>query len=155
MKSLESLDLSYNILSGEIPSTISDLSFLNHLNLSYNNFNGQIPLGTQIQSFDCWSFVGNPKLCGDPLPTKCNKKEETRDSKPIKFMLLWPFGAKALVEYQEKASFEWIHHFLVLNKGFLLQRRGSFAAMLPIELSFVILNLVNSTERRTFCNTSC
>ncbi|KAI9095408.1 hypothetical protein K1719_026442 [Acacia pycnantha] len=82
-KSLESLDLSYNKLSGEIPSTISNLSFLNHLNLSYNNFNGQIPLGTQIQSFDSWSFVGNPKLCGDPLPTKCNKKEETRDSKPV------------------------------------------------------------------------
>ncbi|KAI9071507.1 hypothetical protein K1719_046531 [Acacia pycnantha] len=135
MKRLESLDLSYNRLSGEIPSTISNLSFLNHLNLSYNNFNGQIPLGTQIQSFDYWSFVGNPKLCGDPLPTKCNKKEETCDSKPmegnednnflnslylgmgIKFMLLWPSGANALVEYQENVSFEWIHHFSVLNKA--------------------------------------
>ncbi|XP_028786770.1 receptor-like protein EIX2 [Neltuma alba] len=78
---LESLDLSYNKLSGEIPSTISNLSFLDYLNLSYNNFVGQIPLGTQIQTFDSWSFVGNPELCGDPLPNKCNNKEETHDSK--------------------------------------------------------------------------
>ncbi|XP_028786757.1 LRR receptor-like serine/threonine-protein kinase GSO1 [Neltuma alba] len=81
MKSLESLDLSYNKLLGEIPSTISNLSFLAYLNLSYNNFTGQIPSGTQIQSFDSWSFLGNPELCGDPLPKKCNKKEETHGSK--------------------------------------------------------------------------
>ncbi|XP_054817572.1 receptor-like protein EIX2 [Prosopis cineraria] len=81
MKSLESLDLSYNRLSGEIPSTISNLSFLNYLNLSYNNFDGQIPLGNQIQTFDAWSFVGNLELCGDPLPKKCNMKEETHNSK--------------------------------------------------------------------------
>ncbi|KAI9115586.1 hypothetical protein K1719_013255 [Acacia pycnantha] len=80
---LESLDLSYNRLSGEIPSTISNLSFLAYLNLSYNNFIGQIPLGTQIQSFDSWSFVGNHKLCGDPLPRKCNKKEETHDDSKL------------------------------------------------------------------------
>ncbi|KAI9072470.1 hypothetical protein K1719_045565 [Acacia pycnantha] len=79
VKYLESLDLSYNRFSGEIPSTISNLSFLAYLNLSYNNFIGQIPLGTQIQSFDSWTFVGNHELCGDPLPRKCNKKEETHD----------------------------------------------------------------------------
>ncbi|XP_028786769.1 putative receptor like protein 25 [Neltuma alba] len=78
---VESLDLSYNKLSGEIPLTISNLSFLGYLNLSYNNFVGQIPLGTQIQTFDSWSFVGNSELCGDPLPNKCSKEEETHDSK--------------------------------------------------------------------------
>ncbi|XP_028786762.1 receptor-like protein EIX2 [Neltuma alba] len=83
LKNLESLDLSHNRLSGEIPSTISNLSFLACLNLSYNNLIGQIPLGTQIQGFDTWSFVGNHELCGDPLPKKCNKKDETHDdSKP-------------------------------------------------------------------------
>ncbi|XP_028760194.1 receptor-like protein EIX2 [Neltuma alba] len=81
MKYLESLDLSYNKLLGEIPSTISNLSFLAYLNLSYNNFIRRIPSGTQIQSFDSWSFLGNPELCGDPLPKKCNKKEETHGSK--------------------------------------------------------------------------
>ncbi|XP_028760188.1 receptor-like protein 38 [Neltuma alba] len=81
MKDLESLDLSYNKLSGEIPSTISNLSFLSHLNLSYNDFTGQVPLGTQIQSFNPWGFVGND-LCGDPLPKKCYKKEASNHSKP-------------------------------------------------------------------------
>ncbi|XP_028760183.1 receptor-like protein EIX2 [Neltuma alba] len=81
MKNLESLDLSYNKLLREIPSTISNVSFPAYLNLSYNNFIGQIPSGTQIQSFDSWCFLGNPKLCGDPLPKKCNKKEETHGSK--------------------------------------------------------------------------
>ncbi|XP_028760185.1 receptor-like protein EIX2 [Neltuma alba] len=84
LKNLESLDLSHNRFSGEIPSTISNLSFLACLNLSYNNLIRQIPLGTQIQGFDSWSSVGNRELCGDPLPKKCNKKEETHDdSKPV------------------------------------------------------------------------
>ncbi|XP_028760189.1 receptor-like protein EIX2 [Neltuma alba] len=82
MKGLESLDLSYNKLSGEIPWTISNLSFFDYLNLSYNNFTGQIPLGTQIQSFDPWSFIGNHELCGDPLPKNCYKQEASNDSKP-------------------------------------------------------------------------
>ncbi|RDX63794.1 LRR receptor-like serine/threonine-protein kinase GSO1, partial [Mucuna pruriens] len=75
MKNLESLDLSNNHLSGEIPASISNLSFLSYLNLSYNDFTGQIPLGTQLQSFDAWSYVGNPKLCGLPLTKNCSKEE--------------------------------------------------------------------------------
>ncbi|XP_061352134.1 receptor-like protein EIX2 [Gastrolobium bilobum] len=73
MKNLESLDLSNNKLYGEIPNPISTLSFLSFLNLSYNNFIGQIPLGTQLQSFDVSSYVGNPGLCGAPLPKNCTE----------------------------------------------------------------------------------
>ena len=76
MKNLESLDLSKNHLSGTIPETISNLSFLSYLNLSYNDFSGQIPLGTQLQSFDAWSYVGNTKLCGLPLPKNCSIQED-------------------------------------------------------------------------------
>ncbi|CAO2838707.1 unnamed protein product [Amaranthus hypochondriacus] len=71
MKSLESLDLSNNHLSGAIPSTLSDLSFLGTLNLANNNLSGRIPTGTQLQGFNASVFVGNPRLCGDPLPKKC------------------------------------------------------------------------------------
>lgn len=71
MKFLESLDLSRNQLSGEIPQSMSNLSFLSFLNLSCNNFSGEIPLGTQLQSFDEFSYIGNAQLCGDPLPIKC------------------------------------------------------------------------------------
>ena len=71
MKSLESLDLSRKHLFGEIPSSMSNLSFLSYLNLSYNHFSGAIPLSTQLQSFDALSYIGNPQLCGDPLPKTC------------------------------------------------------------------------------------
>nr|KYP39082.1 Serine/threonine-protein kinase BRI1-like 2 [Cajanus cajan] len=81
MKNLESLDLSNNHLSGEIPAAISNLSFLSYLNLSYNDFTGQIPLGTQLQSFDAWSYAGNPKLCGLPLTKNCSKEENDHKAK--------------------------------------------------------------------------
>ena len=67
MEQLESLDFSRNQLCGEIPLSMSSLTFLSHLNLSYNNLIGQIPLSTQLQSLENSSFVGN-KLCGPPLP---------------------------------------------------------------------------------------
>ncbi|ESW17956.1 hypothetical protein PHAVU_006G001500 [Phaseolus vulgaris] len=72
MKNLESLDLSNNHLSGTISEAISKLTFLSYLNMSYNDFTGQIPLGTQLQSFDAWSYVGNSKLCGLPLSKNCS-----------------------------------------------------------------------------------
>ncbi|MED6159873.1 hypothetical protein PIB30_046239 [Stylosanthes scabra] len=71
MKKLESLDLSNNMFYGEIPQSMTLLTFLGYLNLSCNDFSGEIPTGTQLQSFDASSYVGNPKLCGAPLG-KCD-----------------------------------------------------------------------------------
>nr|XP_023920256.1 receptor-like protein EIX2 [Quercus suber] len=48
MRSLESIDFYMNQLSGQIPSSMSSLTFLNHLNLSNNNLTGKIPLSTQL-----------------------------------------------------------------------------------------------------------
>ncbi|XP_022724902.1 LRR receptor-like serine/threonine-protein kinase GSO1 [Durio zibethinus] len=78
MEVLESLDLSMNRLHGEIPSSFSNLNFLNHLNLSYNNLTGQIPSGTQLQSFDRSSYIGN-HLCGPPVTKNCSGNGETPD----------------------------------------------------------------------------
>ncbi|XP_022746288.1 LRR receptor-like serine/threonine-protein kinase GSO2 [Durio zibethinus] len=78
MKLLESLDLSMNRLHGEIPSSFSNLNFLNHLNLSYNNLTGQIPSGTQLQSFDKFSYIGN-HLCGPPITKICSRNGETHE----------------------------------------------------------------------------
>ncbi|XP_022746279.1 probable leucine-rich repeat receptor-like protein kinase At1g35710 [Durio zibethinus] len=75
---LESLDLSMNRLQGEIPSSFSNLNFVNHFNVSYNNLTGKIPLGTQLQSFDNFSYIGN-LLCGPPITKNCSSNSETPD----------------------------------------------------------------------------
>ncbi|KAJ0551691.1 putative non-specific serine/threonine protein kinase [Helianthus annuus] len=83
MKSLESFDLSINYLSGELPLSLSGLNFLSSFNVSYNNLTGRIPTGTQIQSFNESSFIGN-KLCGAPLTNDCghvDKPDTTSDQK--------------------------------------------------------------------------
>ncbi|KAK8980884.1 hypothetical protein V6N11_048014 [Hibiscus sabdariffa] len=65
---MESLDRSMNQLHGGIPSSFSNLNFLNHFNVSYNNLMGQIPSNTQLQSFGNSSYMEN-HLCGPPV---CN-----------------------------------------------------------------------------------
>ncbi|XP_021814902.1 receptor-like protein 2 [Prunus avium] len=71
LKNLEILTLSMNLLSGIIPSSLASLNFLKEFNVSYNNLEGSIPTSTQLQSFEASAFEGNPKLCGAPLPNKC------------------------------------------------------------------------------------
>ncbi|XP_041011417.1 receptor-like protein EIX2 [Juglans microcarpa x Juglans regia] len=71
LQNLQSLDLSRNQLRGEIPTSISDISFLSYLDLSNNNLSGKIPTGTQLQRLNASAFMGNPELCGSPLPNKC------------------------------------------------------------------------------------
>ena len=82
MKELESIDLSRNHLFGEIPPSMSNLTSLDYLDLS-NSFLGRIPLGTQPQSFDAVRYIGNPQLCGDPLPKYCTLIEECQDRTSI------------------------------------------------------------------------
>jgi len=83
MRSLESLHLSANQFWGEIPQSLANLFFLEVLNLSFNNFNGKVPPGTQLQGFDAVSYIGNPDLCGPPLPKICWQDGEHKDSKLI------------------------------------------------------------------------
>ncbi|KAI4998848.1 hypothetical protein ZWY2020_054190 [Hordeum vulgare] len=74
LKQLQSLDLSNNKFSGEIPSGLSALTYLSYLNLSYNNLSGPIPSGPQLQTLDNQIdiYIGNPDLCGYPLPKNCS-----------------------------------------------------------------------------------
>ncbi|CAL0315041.1 unnamed protein product [Lupinus luteus] len=83
LKQLESLDLSYNTLSGEIPAAITSLTFLSVLNLSFNHLVGKIPIGTQIQSFESYSFEGNEGLCGAPLAKNCSDRIQEPLQTPI------------------------------------------------------------------------
>ncbi|PON52433.1 LRR domain containing protein [Parasponia andersonii] len=80
LKSLDALDLSNNHLVGRIPTSLSKVDRLSTLDLSNNNLSGEIPRGTQLQSFNDTAYMGNSKLCGDPLP-KCPRK--STGSRPI------------------------------------------------------------------------
>ncbi|KAF7046375.1 hypothetical protein CFC21_055405 [Triticum aestivum] len=68
---LESLDLSNNELSGEIPSSTTALTSLCYMNLSYNTLTGKIPTGNQFHTFDASDYIGNIGLCGYPLTNNC------------------------------------------------------------------------------------
>ncbi|KAE8668784.1 putative kinase-like protein TMKL1 [Hibiscus syriacus] len=65
-KALKELDLSGNMLSGQIPESLATLS-LEKLDLSHNNFTGMLPVFAQ-RKFGPEAFEGNnPGLCGLPL----------------------------------------------------------------------------------------
>ncbi|KAL7249967.1 hypothetical protein ACSBR1_012034 [Camellia fascicularis] len=72
---LESLDLPGNLLSGEIPPQLSQLTFLEFLNVSYNHLTGPIPRGKQFDIFENYSYLRNPGLCGKPLSKSCENLE--------------------------------------------------------------------------------
>ncbi|KAL7249982.1 hypothetical protein ACSBR1_012049 [Camellia fascicularis] len=72
---LESLDLSGNLLLGEIPPQLSQLTFLEFLNVSYNHLTGPIPRGKQFDTFENYSYLGNSGLCGKPLSKSCENLE--------------------------------------------------------------------------------
>eukprot|EP00257_Ricinus_communis_P024983 XP_025012397.1 systemin receptor SR160-like [Ricinus communis] len=81
MRSLESLDLSYNHLVGSTPPSMSSLTSLSYLNLSYNNLSGQIPSTNQFLTFTGPSrYEGNPEFCESPLPSNSVKIQLTGET---------------------------------------------------------------------------
>ncbi|KAK4567068.1 hypothetical protein RGQ29_003059 [Quercus rubra] len=73
---VKSLDLSQNMLVGEIPPQLVELIFLAFLNVSYNNLTGPILQGKQFLTFQNNSFYGNVELCGSPLFKRCANSED-------------------------------------------------------------------------------
>ncbi|CAK7328823.1 unnamed protein product [Dovyalis caffra] len=61
VETLKILKLSRNLIYGKVPKSVSGLE---SLNLSYNHLCGQLP----ATKFPASAFVGNDCLCGSPLP---------------------------------------------------------------------------------------
>ncbi|XP_018505403.2 receptor-like protein EIX2 [Pyrus x bretschneideri] len=83
LESLESLDLSRNHIYGGIPTSLFQIYGLGYLDLSNNNLSGKIPIGTQLQTYDSYAFVGNPLLCGIPLQQLCSPEETSPEEQPM------------------------------------------------------------------------
>ncbi|GJN04594.1 hypothetical protein PR202_ga22157 [Eleusine coracana subsp. coracana] len=83
MQSVVSLDLSQNNLSGQIASSLSELTSLSKLDLSYNNLTGTIPAGRQLATLyrdNPSMYDGNNALCGPPLKRNCSGKNAHENS---------------------------------------------------------------------------
>lgn len=65
-----------NQFSGRIPSSLSHIDGLSFLDLSFNLLSGEIPEGTQLQSFNASSYEGNLDLCEKPLEKICQEGEQ-------------------------------------------------------------------------------
>ncbi|CAN0900253.1 Probable inactive receptor kinase At2g26730 [Linum grandiflorum] len=70
---LTSFHVERNFLNG--PITGFDFGVIGSFNVSNNNFSGPLPDG--VESFGAGCFMGNPGLCGYPLPNSCP------DPKPV------------------------------------------------------------------------
>ncbi|KAM0027679.1 putative leucine-rich repeat-containing, plant-type, leucine-rich repeat domain superfamily [Helianthus debilis subsp. tardiflorus] len=64
--SLTNLDLNHNRVYGNLPQTLTGISFQG-FNVSYNRLCGKIPQGGDLQKFDNTSHFHNRCLCGSPL----------------------------------------------------------------------------------------
>ncbi|KAK1420749.1 hypothetical protein QVD17_22593 [Tagetes erecta] len=65
--SLSVLDLNHNSIYGSLPETLIGLE-LQSLNVSYNRLCGEIPVGGRLQNYDNTAYFHNRCLCGFPLP---------------------------------------------------------------------------------------
>ena len=61
---IEAIEVSYNQLSGPIPSSLSSCRKLQILSLSYNAFSGQIPEGIGMLPLIQYLYLGDNNLTG-------------------------------------------------------------------------------------------
>ncbi|XP_024183316.1 receptor-like protein 7 isoform X1 [Rosa chinensis] len=109
LTNLEALDLSNNKLWGEIPKQLAQLTFLAEFNVSHNNLTGPIPRGPQLNTFSISSYEGNPELCGDPLPKRCQSSNSPPQLPP-----------SSTEENDSGIEFEWTFVLAGCGSGFVV-----------------------------------
>ena len=77
MEKLSTLDLSNNLLSGQIPFHLGNLKQLGCFNLSYNNFSGTVPLSLWT-SIDLSHNQFETQLLSEPLDNKKGSCDEIK-----------------------------------------------------------------------------
>ncbi|CAL4903267.1 unnamed protein product [Urochloa decumbens] len=126
MQSLESLDLSNNQLSGEIPCRLSNLTSLSYLNLSYNNLSGRIPSGHQLDTLKtddpASMYIGNPGLCGHPLPKVCPGDERAPDG-PV----MWHEDDNTRMDFQLGLTVGFLAGLWIIFCGLLFNKTWRYA----------------------------
>eukprot|EP00250_Pteridium_aquilinum_P022039 c25287_g4_i1 orf=167-3301(+) len=98
LSALNILNLSHNQFSGSIPAELSNLRLTN-FDVSYNRLSGPVPSGFINGAFD-GSFAGNPDLCGRNLMgvRPCNVSTRRAPSKILlRSLLAATFGAALIL----------------------------------------------------------
>lgn len=79
LKDIEILDLSYNMLHGNIPCQLTNFTSPAVFNVSYNNLSGTIPQGRQFDTFNDKSYLSNPLVCGLPTKRSCEEVKKSTE----------------------------------------------------------------------------
>ncbi|EFH50731.1 predicted protein [Arabidopsis lyrata subsp. lyrata] len=86
----QTLDLSHNNLSGEIPQTLSKLRELNVLELRNNKLTGRIPQSPQLDRLnDPDIYSNNNKLCGMQIQEPCSTQTKQPEENKEEAMFSW------------------------------------------------------------------
>ena len=92
LQSLELLNVSHNNLSGLVPTTFEEMHGLSNVNISYNQLEGPLPNSKAFQDAQIEALEGNKGLCGNVTGLQpCAKgKHNSKKGHRIIFLIIFP-----------------------------------------------------------------